>query len=207
MELENQSLIGETITLKVDDGLVWVGPKFSLMDGRVVLNVRAQDLFFREPCDFINCEVYAKRKLVNFQEWNKVALRKCRITGWFTGNDFGHWESGPVSAGRPEKYGVVEDCDFTGATLDAVRFLNCDMSRIKLPGWPHFTILHPHRLAAVVKSIAWPEKTITLANVTAEADPQESAVVYFAPEMCRRIKCTEANLLEAIKLVESALIN
>jgi len=208
MKLRDQVSVGETITLQSDDEIfVGVGPNFKLTGGRVILNVRAQDLFFHEPCDLIDCEVYAKRKLVNYQSWNMVALRRCRITGWFTGNDFGHWETGPQSVnpitGRCENYGVVEDCDFTEAVLDGIRFLNCDMSRIKLPGWPHFSVLNPSRISSIVNTITWPGTTSILAGVIAASDYQVSAVTRYGPEICRRFKCSEAELKEAAKLLNS----
>jgi len=50
-------------------------------------------------------------------------------------------------------------CDFSHLTLaDGIRFLNIDMSTIKLPPFPHFTVLDPYKNTNFLKDSDAPEK-------------------------------------------------
>ncbi len=46
-----------------------------------------------------------------------------------------------------EKAGTIEGCDLSESNLDWVLFSNCDMGTLVLPGWPHFTLLDPEKVA------------------------------------------------------------
>ena len=86
---------------------------------------------------FIDCTFEIKKPLKNFQSWCWAFLQNCTFKGKLIGNDFGHW---------PECYwehGGLDGGDFRDAILDGVRFLDCDMSKVQLPAWPHFTIRKP----------------------------------------------------------------
>jgi len=65
--------------------------------------------------------------------------------------DFGPWPSSPEEAS-------IEDCDFSQATLDACRFLGCDVRTLRLPSWPRFTFIDPVARWRELRAHSWPGK-------------------------------------------------
>jgi hypothetical protein len=76
----------------------------------------------------------------------------CTFRGVYYGVDFGN---------RPEDieldyFGRVENSDFTQATLDGVRFVNTDISTLKLLRLPHVVLPIPQQFAGTLATIKWP---------------------------------------------------
>ena len=89
------------------------------------------------------------QELKNFRWYFHSQLKGCRFTGKYSGNDFGRWPDGPWN-------GSLEDCDFTEARLDACRFIGCDVSTLRFPRWPHFTLLDTYARHQELSAIQWP---------------------------------------------------
>ena len=81
---------------------------------------------------FEECDIRPKSPLKNKQMRDNIFLR-CNFRGHYIGCDFGSWLEG--SKGR------AEDCDFSGCRLHLTRFFNSELSRLKLPGWPHVYLI------------------------------------------------------------------
>ena len=90
-----------------------------------------------EECVFRDCVIHATTAQGNL-DFDTTIFERCKFTGEFPGCDFGA-RSTPNGKTR----GTIKDCDLREAILDIVGFSNCDLSTLKLPRWPHFTITNP----------------------------------------------------------------
>jgi len=89
-----------------------------------------QSLNFRATFD--RCEIRPKKPLKNKQMWDNVFVN-CIFHGQYIGYDFGS----RVEEGK----GRVESCDFSACRLHLTEFFDSELSRLKLPGWPHVYLL------------------------------------------------------------------
>jgi hypothetical protein len=145
----DREIVGERLELS-KGALYWLGPNLTLRNCTVVISVASRWLTFMSG-RFIDCTIQAKGELKN-KRWARINLKGCHFKGRFTGNDFG-FRDDDLDEWR---VGGIADCDFTEARLDACRFYNCDMSTIRLPRWPCFTILDPVRRAEELARAEWP---------------------------------------------------
>lgn len=193
LNIENQDI--ENQRLEINAGEVcFLGPNLTLRNCTLVLKVAARNLPLIQP-RLIDCTIEVKKELRNFP-WTHAHLKGCRFTGAMTGSDFGHW-----SFDKGMDRGSVEDCDFTDARLDACRFVGCDLSRLKLPSWPCFTVLDPVGRKSELLARQWPgTMRITVESFTDDL-PETLAVTYFAPALAKRDDTTP----EAIRAVLDTL--
>jgi hypothetical protein len=147
--LRQQELIRQEILLD-DKDMNFLGPELILRECKVILRASSRSMTFKEVT-FIDCEITAKQKQTNNQEWCSTALRNTKFFGNFVGNDFGKWPEGFGD------FGNVEGCDFSGAVLDQCRIMTCDPASLTFPRWPCFTILHPSRDVSRLKGRSWPK--------------------------------------------------
>lgn len=168
----------------------YLGPDLVLQRCHLVLRTNAKALTITNV-QFLDCQIEAKKKLVNFQMWCGATIKGCTFKGLFIGNDFGHW---------PEQFpnGSIENCNFSEAVLDGCRFMDCDIGSIKLPSWPCFTILNPYRRRSELESLQWPGELRIWANVIAQNTDITAASVSFAPTLAKQFSCTEDELQEAL---------
>ena len=130
------------------------------------------------------------RELKSFR-WGSAFLQGCRFKGRFSGNDFGEWPSSPGE-------GNIVDCDFSEAHLDASRFLACDVSTLRFPPWPCFTIFDPVPRWRELSSLPWPGDIGPIVmEGCAEDPPSTVALTYSALGLTKRYGTTP----EAIKAV------
>jgi len=132
IHLQNQEIENSEIVLEGKE-YQYLGPNLVLKNCRIVIRLSARSLTITEV-KFVGCQIDAKRKLINCQEWCRNSIRQCTFTGTYSGNDFGHWDS-PL--------GELQDCDFSKAILDRCRMMDCDVKSIRFPRWPCFTVLQP----------------------------------------------------------------
>ena len=193
LNIENRDVENERIEVNSGD-IAFLGPNLTLRKCTLVLRIAARNLILVKP-RLIDCTIEVKKELKNLR-WCKATLKGCRFTGAMTGSDFGPW---PYDE-SPER-GSIEDCDFTGARLDACRFIDCDISTLKLPSWPHFTLLDPMRRKSELLAVKWPGT----AHITVEAlmmsPPQTMAATYSATVLAKHADTTE----EAIRAVLDTL--
>jgi hypothetical protein len=168
LNIENREIENERLEFKTGD-IVFLGPNLTLRNCTLVLRVAARDLVLVSP-RLIDCTIQVKKELKNLR-WYKTSLKGCRFTGKMTGNDFGHWPD-DEEPGR----GGIEDCDFTGAQLDGCRFIDCDLSTLKLPSWPCFTLLEPMRRKRELLAVPWP-KALRITVLACLESPMETAAV------------------------------
>jgi hypothetical protein len=188
VNLQNAELTGEHLDIG-RNVIYFLGPNLTLRHCTLVLQIAARNLVIPQA-RFIDCAFVVKRELKNFR-WDSAHLKGCRFTGRFSGNDFGEWHSSPGE-------GSIEDCDFSQATLDACRFLACDVRTLRLPSWPCFTVINPVTRWHELRARPWPGDIgpIVVAGF-AEYPPSTAAVTYSAQALAERYGTTP----EAIKAV------
>ncbi len=193
LNIENQEIVNERLEFKSGD-IGFLGPNLTLRQCTLVLNVAARNLILIKP-RIINCTINVKKELKNFS-WNHADLEGCRFTGAMLGNDFGR-----LPYDEEAERGSIKDCDFTGTRLDACRFVDCDLSTIKLPTWPCFTILDPGSRKSELLALQWPGTMRITVDSFTDAPPKTAAVTYFAPAVAKRNGTTE----EALRAVLDTL--
>ncbi|WP_164011137.1 pentapeptide repeat-containing protein [Pyxidicoccus trucidator] len=190
IQFSDREITGERLELDSKTELYYLGHHLTLRRCSLIIKVPTRALVITRT-QLIDCAVDVKRELKNFL-WEGVILKGCRFTGTMTGNDFGRWPY----ADHPE-LGSVEDCDFTEARLDGCRFIDCDLSTLKLPTWPCFSILDPGSRKSELLALQWPGiMRITVDSFT-DAPPGTKAVTYLAPAVAKR-NDTTAEALRAV---------
>jgi hypothetical protein len=173
-----------------EDGECWIiGPDARFEDCEVVVKARSRYCIMN-GAEFLACTITAKRRL----QWDctKARLTRCTLRGSFSGSDFGY---------RPPPYGdsdfgAIGDCDFSQAILDGCRFFGCDLSSLKLPPWPCFTIVDRAKAFEAIKEKPLPG---TLDILFEPAVPGELACCYYAPQVTRERHVTEEEIHRLIQ--------
>ena len=188
VNLENTEIATERIEIG-PDVVFFLGPNLTLRRCTLVLRIAARNLIIPKA-RFIDCTFEAKRELKGMR-WRHAHLQGCRFICRFSGHDFGPWPSSPEEAS-------IEDCDFSQATLDACRFLGCDVRTLRLPSWPCFTFIDPVARWRELRAHPWPS-TIgpVVVEGLAQSPPTTAALTYSAPALAKRHGTTP----EAIKAV------
>jgi hypothetical protein len=123
----------------------------------------------------------------------KARFINCRFHGVFSGVEFGHTDDAQLG----EDFGTVEGGDFTDATLDGCRFVNVDVSMLRLPSWPHVVMLEPRRRAVEAAAMEWPG--LLGKYMTLEEHEAVKAVVLHVPSLAKLVKCTEDEIKAAFE--------
>jgi hypothetical protein len=118
--------------------------------------------------------------------------------GTFEGCDFGDWD-------EPER-SSVSHCDFSVCILDGVRFLNTDISNLKLPLWPTFIIENPYQVRMPTASESWPKELKITINVALDEDKECSAIVFNGARVAKNNNLTLDELRELISTIENLKI-
>jgi hypothetical protein len=94
----------------------------------------------------------------------------------------------------------VEDCDFSEARLDLCRFHGCDMSTIRLPKWPCFTIVDPLKYGPELLSVPWPgDFTPVIIEGPLKEQPSTVALTFYAPAEAKRSGATLEEFKAAVE--------
>ncbi|MFY0579523.1 hypothetical protein ACN28S_39410 [Cystobacter fuscus] len=191
---ENREVDGERLELTDNTAIYWLGPNITLRRCSVVLGVPGRWLSLVSG-QLIDCTIQAKRELVD-SRWTTMGLKGCRFKGRFSGNEFGH-RRGHLDNWQ---FGTVEDCDFSEARLDLCRFHGCDMSTVRLPKWPCFTILDPLKYAPELLSMPWPgDFTPVILEGPLKEQPSTVALTFYAPAEAKRSRATLEEFKAAVE--------
>jgi hypothetical protein len=193
LNIEERVIENERLEIKAGD-IAFLGPNLALRNCTVVIGVTTKNLILINP-KLIDCTIEVKKELKNLR-WCGASLKGCKFTGRMSGNDFGRW---PYSE-HPE-LGGIEDCDFTGARLGLCRFIDCDVSTLKFPSWPYFTLLDPLRRQEELLAAPWPGTSRIMVQALMQSPPQTVAATDSATALARRSGTTE----EAIRAVLDTL--
>ncbi len=187
---KNQVIEDRRLELTDKNSLYYLSTGLVLRNCTVILKVPARNLVI-DQASFLDCTFEVKQELKNFQEWIGASLKGCRFKGRLCGNSFGHW---PGYA-KGYEHGAIEDCDFTEARLDDCRFMGCDPDTLRLPGWPHFTVVDVARRAPELLRVPWPGRlgggTV---RVLTQQPPETAALTMFAPLVAKADESTEDDI-------------
>lgn len=190
-DIRNQHLVGETVILSdrqcaglVDSTLTSGTLKLAQSKGRPVLL----------HCTLTDSDVIAARPQKTYQLL-ETRFIKCRFHGVFSGVDFGRAHD----VRREGDFGGVEGCDFTDATVDGCRFVNVDVSTLRLPRWPHVVIIDPYKRAADVVSMQWPGELGSYMRGCTHRPESFKATVLHVPSLVSLVKCTEDEIRTAFE--------
>jgi hypothetical protein len=194
--LENKTLEGKRLELSDKDSIYFLGPNLTLKDCTIITKTPTKRLLIK-GVQFINCAIEVKQELKNFR-WADASLSGCQITGRLWGNDFGHqnYSTHPAS---------IEDCDFTGAQLDGCRFMSCDISTLRLPRWPCFTLLEPFKRSQELSRLPWPSSLRFLPTTFDWAPSNTSAVTFFTPTLVKKYNASEQELRAFVERMEGVI--
>jgi hypothetical protein len=195
--VEDKELENERFEVTDKNSLYFLGPRLTLRNCTIVLNVSARRLHVL-GVRFIDCAFEVKQELKNHQAWLRASLQGCRFKGRFLGCDFGHW---PEYGSEPEfQQGSVADCDFSEARLDACRFMDCDPATLRFPKWPCFTFLDPISRASELLKAEWPDLFRRVIVDQFRTQPARTkAVTYHAPSIAKRLETTPEALRAVIE--------
>jgi hypothetical protein len=138
-----------------------------------------------------DCVIEAGASLANFR-WHRATFENCTFCGTYVGSDFGKRSDEPLP------HGDIHACDFADARLVSCSFYGCDVSSLKLPAWPCFTILEPVRRREELVAAEWPGKFSFWADRYREASLEKVAATFYAPDLVQRWGGTEAELKMAL---------
>lgn len=197
--LEKQSIADQEIVL-TNEQKNFLGPDLTFENCRVIFRCAHTSLhIFRTK--FINCHIEIRRKLVNFQ-WLHTWLQDCKFTGTLRGNDFGHWP--PAWADMAG----IQDCDFSEATLDLCRFVDCPIETMSLPRWPCFTILRPYQNLSRLETVKSPVDLSFLSHPYTPPRETFMAYTYYAPSFLKdwKLAGTEQDLKVTLEQLDFVLL-
>jgi hypothetical protein len=197
--LEKQTIADQEIVL-TNEQKNFLGPELTFENCRLIFRCAHTSLIITRT-KFINCRIEIRRKLVNFQ-WLHAWLQDCKFTGTLRGNDFGHW---PPAF---EDMAGIRDCDFSEATLDRCRFVDCPIETIALPKWPCFTILNPRQNRSRFETIKSPVDLSFLSRPYIPPPENAVAITYHAPSFLKeeKLEGSEENLKATLESLDFVLL-
>ncbi|MFY2558925.1 hypothetical protein ACN469_14950 [Corallococcus terminator] len=196
LNIENRVIENERLVLGRED-IAFLGPNLTLRGCTVTIRVTARNLILIRP-RLIDCVIEVKQELKNLR-WYRAFLKGCRFTGTMSGNDFGRW---PFEEEAERAMGGIEDCDFSGARLDACRFVDCDVDTLKLPSWPCFTFLDPTRRRQELLAAPWPGTSRINVEAMLKSPPETVAATNSAPVIAKLFGTTEEALLAVLQTLD-----
>lgn len=180
------------IVLSSHPQVQFLGPNAVFEDSRIDIDVSARGLGIVQA-RFINCTIRVKRQLTNYRFY-RAYFERCQLKGRFAGCEFGRWtEDDPEDPLYWPKAGIV-DTDLSAARLDGCRFMNCDLSTLRLPLWPCFTVCDPKQVQAQAMQLPWPGIMRILPEGWRDEPEGAVAITYDARTFCKEEGVTEEEL-------------
>jgi hypothetical protein len=117
-----------------------------------------------------------------------------------SGCDFGRWPEDNNADGG------IERCDFSAATLDGCRFIECEAASLTFPRWPSFTILDPKRRIHEIAAMHWPGKVSSLVESFDYYPDQTVAVSLSAKRIAKKYEVAEEQIREVVTKLEGVIL-
>jgi len=185
----------------------FIGPDSEFRDSKIDVAISAQGWLLTRT-RFIGCTIHVKRELKNFS-FCHAYIEKCRLRGRFTGCDFGLQIEPPRDDSEGPLYypaaGIV-DTDLSMARLDGCRFINCDLSTLKLPRWPCFTVTDPRAVREQALQLPWPGDSHLIPHGWRNDPPGTVAVTDDARRVCKRHGGTEDELKAVVSRIPGVIM-
>lgn len=201
--LHGVNITGEHVIWNDRKNIYYVGPDSTFRDSRIDIAVSARGLIMNHT-RFINCTIHVKRQLNNFP-FCSMYFENCQLKGRFSGCDFGR-NDGHINLSSYNPDAGIVNCDLTAAKLDGCRFINCDLSTLKLPRWPCFTICDPDRVYEQASALPWPGLTSSILGEPGEDPPGTVAVTWDARKLSREDDVSEDELRAVIEQIPGVIM-
>jgi len=192
--IEERTLEGERLELGDKNLRYYLGPNLVMRRCTLVLRVPSDLLHLAGP-RFIDCAIEVKKQLKDLS-WYSAHLKGCRLTGRFFSCDFGHFRN---SKALYEDMGGIEDCDFSAAHLHLCRFVGCDISTLKFPRWPYFTLLEPYRRSREFAAMLWPREIRTWFTIFDQFVETTVAATFSATALAKEAEVSEDRIRALIE--------
>jgi hypothetical protein len=194
----------------VNQHLVWddrseiyyVGPDSEFRDSRIDIGISAAAWVLTKT-RLINCDIRVKRQLTSFG-FDGAYLERCRLRGRFVGCDFGRRDDHADFPSFFPEAGIV-DTDLSAARLDGCRFISCDLSTLKLPRWPFFTIREPEQVREQALKLPWPGSSHLILG-SGDDPPGTVAYTDDARQICKQFDVTEAELRAVVEQIPGVIL-
>lgn len=201
--LHNVNITNQHLVWNDRKNIYYVGYDSVFRNCRIDIDVSARSLVVVRT-RFIDCTIRVKRQLNNFP-FDGAYFENCQLKGRFGGVDFGRNDSDAGCSSFFPEAGIVAT-DLSAARLDACRFLNCDLSTLKLPRWPCFTLCDLDTVRERALKLPWPGRTSFVLSEPGADPPGTVAVSWDARECCQQLGGTEAELKAVVEQVPGAIL-
>jgi len=185
----------------------FIGPDSEFRNSKIDVAISAKGWILTRT-RFIGCTIHVKRELKNFS-FCDAYLENCRLRGRFTGCEFGLRIEKDREDGEPPLYypaaGIV-DTDLSAARLDGCRFVNCDLSTLKLPRWPCFTVPDPEAVREQALELPWPGDSRIIPGVWRNQPEKTVASTWDARRVCKRYGATEEELKAVVSRIPGVIM-
>jgi len=202
--LHEAQVTGQTLVWDKPDLVYYIGPDTVLRDSTITIAVPAARLVITRT-KFFNCTIRVKRQLNNFP-FDGTYFEGCTLRGRYSGCDFGRRiEREDSGISYFSEAGIV-DTDLSAARLDGCRFLDCDLSTLRLPLWPCFTVCNPDELLEQALKLPWPGKTRIIPETWEEPPPRTVAVTDDARIICKQFGVSEEELKAVVSRIPGVIM-
>ena len=182
---------------------VRVGPDAEFRDCRIDVQMSARGLILVRT-RFIDCTIHFKRPLNNFP-FTGAYFERCRIKGRLRGCEFGRRDDYANLPSFFPEAGIV-DTDLSAAKLDGCRFMNCDLSTLRLPLWPCFTVPNHEAVREQALRLPWHGRTYIIPDCWEQEPPGTVAITEDARSICKRFGGTEAELRTVVEQIPGVIM-
>lgn len=193
-----KTIRGETIAIGDPEKVTTIA-KINFQECNISINCLASGLLV-DRCKFQDCFIGAKKAQSDHQFFTST-FERCKFTGEFWGCEFGF-----RTDLQGKTRGTIADCDFTEATLDLVSFNNCDLSTLKLPRWPHFTIADPSTTASRIPNPLECREIEILRDTCLPHKPITKGIIWYAPYLLEETKYEEDALRQLLAGVTGIIL-
>jgi hypothetical protein len=146
-----------------------LGPHLALFECNLRVKVSAPELIVSGL--HMDGGALDQDRLLRDFHFEHAKFNRVKFFGHFEGCDFGSWETSQGPS--------ITECDFSKASLDGCRFLNCNPHNVRFPSWPFFALSAPSTLSSV-ELIDFPAHLRRRIKISSENGPECSFVVWDA---------------------------
>ena len=201
--LHNVNITGEHLVWNDRENIYYIGPDSIFRDSYIDIAVSARGLILVRT-RFINCTIRIRRQLTDFP-LHSAYFENCHLKGCFSGCDFGRNEAyANLSSYYPEA-GIV-NTDLSAAKLYGCRFINCDLSTLKLPRWPCFFLCDVDAVREQARTLPWPGLTYTILGDPGSDPPGTVAIAWDARKLSKQDRVPEAALKAVVEQIPGVIM-
>lgn len=145
VDIRNQTVQNETIVLRESEH-EYLGPDATFRNCLIWIQRKStRSLLICENTHFVGCEFRCTAYTKNFGSWGNASYIDCSFVGRYMGHNFAQSPPTVLSTGEPYPEMIVENCDFSEASLEGFQTFDVSLDEMTFPKWPGFTIAEPRK--------------------------------------------------------------